>query len=71
MRHLESKIFSYSCQLEEAEKELASGRITLDRYEAQKADIQRLIAEYQAKLEDKADKLNEKEQELERLTNMR
>lgn len=69
MRHLESKIFSYSRQLEEAEKGLASGRITLDRYEAQKADIQKLIAEYQAKLEDKADKLNEKEQELERLTN--
>lgn len=69
MRHLESKIFSYSHQLEEAEKELASGRITLDRYEAQKADIQKLIAEYQSKLEDKADKLNEKEQELERLTN--
>ncbi len=69
MRHLESKIFSYSRQLEEAEKELVSGRITLDRYEAQKADIQKLIAEYQAKLEDKADKLNEKEQELERLTN--
>ena len=69
MRHLESKIFSCSRQLEEAEKELASGRITLDRYEAQKADIQKLIAEYQAKLEDKADKLNEKEQELERLTN--
>ena len=68
MRHLESKIFSYRLQLEEAEKELASGRITLDRYEAQKADIQKLIAEYQAKLEDKADKLNEKEQELERLT---
>ena len=68
MRHLESKIFSYSRQLEDAEKELASGRITLDRYEVQKADIQKLIAEYQTKLEDKADKLNEKEQELERLT---
>lgn len=68
MRHLESKIYSYNHQLEEAEKELASGRITLDRYEKQKADIQKLIAEYQAKLEDKADKLNEKEQELERLT---
>lgn len=69
MLHLESKIFSYSRQLEDAEKELASGRITLDRYEAQKANIGKLIAEYQAKLEDKADKLNEKEQELERLTN--
>lgn len=68
MRHLESKIFSYRLQLEEAEKELASGRITLDRYEAQKADIQKLIAEYQAKLEDKTDKLHIKEQELERLT---
>ena len=39
-RHLESKIFSYNRQLEEIEKELASGRINLDRYEAQKADIQ-------------------------------
>ena len=68
MQHLESKIFSYSRQLEDTEKELVSGRITLDRYEAQKADIQKLIAEYQTKLEDKADKLNEKEQELERLT---
>lgn len=69
MRHLESKIYSYSRQLEEVEKELASGRITLDRYEAQKADIRKLIAEYQTKLEDKADKLHEKELELERLTN--
>lgn len=68
MRHLESKIFSYRLQLEEAEKELASGKITLAGYEAQKADIQKLIAEYQTKLEDKTDKLHEKEQELERLT---
>ena len=68
MRNLESKVFSYRLQLEKAEKELASGRITLDRYEEQKADIQKLIAEYQAKLEDKADKLHAKEQELERLT---
>ena len=68
MRNLESRIFSYRLQLEEAEKELASGRITLDRYEAQKADIQKLIAEYQTKLEDKADKLHAKEQELEQLT---
>ena len=67
MRNLESRIFSYRLQLEEAEKELASGRITLDRYEAQKADIQKLIAEYQTKLEDKADKLHAKEQELEQL----
>ena len=68
MRNLESKIFSYRLQLEETEKELASGKITLDRYEAQKADIQKLIAEYQAKLEDKACKLQEKEQELEQMT---
>ena len=68
MRNLESKIFSYRLQLEETEKELASGKITLDRYEAQKADIQKLIAEYQTKLEDKTDKLHIKEQELERLT---
>lgn len=68
MRHLESKIFSYRLQLEEAEKELTSEKITLDGYEAQKADIQKLIAEYQTKLEDKTDKLHAKEQELERLT---
>ena len=68
MRNLESRIFSYRLQLEEAEKELVSGKITLDRYEAQKADIQKLIAEYQTKLEDKTDKLHIKEQELERLT---
>ena len=68
MRHLETKIFSYRMQLEEAEKELASGRITLDRYETQKADIQKLIVEYQTKLEDKTDKFHAKEQELERLT---
>lgn len=68
MRNLESRIFSYRLQLEEAEKELASGKITLDRYEAQKADTQKLIAEYQTKLEDKAGKLHAKEQELERLT---
>jgi len=68
MRNLESRIFGYRLQLAETEKELASGKITLDRYEAQKADIQKLIAEYQTKLEDKTDKLHMKEQELERLT---
>ena len=68
MRHLESKIFSYNQQLEKAKQELASGKITLDRYEAQKADIQKLIAKYQSKLEDKTDKLHIKGQELERLT---
>ena len=68
IRNLESKVFSYNQQLEKAEQELVSGRITLDRYKEQKADIQKLIAEYQTKLEDKAGKLHAKEQELERLT---
>ena len=68
MRHLESKIFSYNQQLEKAEQELASGKITLDRYESQKTDIQKLLAEYQTKLEDKAVKLHAKELELEQLT---
>lgn len=68
IRHLESKILSYNQQLEKVEQELASGKITLDRYESQKTDIQKLIAEYQNKLEDKAGKLHAKEQELEQLT---
>ena len=68
MRHLESKIFSYNQQLEKVEQELASGKITLDKYEVQKTDIQKLIAEYQAKLDDKAGKLHAKELELEQLT---
>ena len=68
IRNLESKVFSYNQQLEKAEQELVSGRITLDRYKEQKADIQKLIAEYQTKLEDKADKLHTKEQELNKLT---
>ena len=63
IRNLESKVFSYNQQLEKAEQELVSGRITLDRYKEQKAEIQKLIAEYQTKLEDKAGKLHAKEQE--------
>ena len=55
-------------RLKEIDEALASGKITLDRYEAQKADIQKLIAEYQSKLDDKAGKLQVKEQELEQLT---
>ena len=42
--------------------------MTLERYEEQKTDIRKLIAEYQSILEDKADKFQEKEQELDRLT---
>ena len=68
MRNLEAKIHDYNRQLEKAEKELASGRMTLERYEEQKTDIRKLIAEYQSMLEDKADKFQEKEQELDRLT---
>lgn len=68
MRNLEAKINDYNRQLEKAEKELASGRMTLERYEEQKTDIRKLIAEYQSMLEDKADKFQEKEQELDRLT---
>lgn len=68
MRNLEAKINDYNRQLEQAEKELASGRMALERYEEQKTDIRKLIAEYQSMLEDKADKLQEKEQELDRLT---
>ena len=41
-------------RLKEIDEALASGKITLDRYEEQKADIQKLIAEYQEKLEDKS-----------------
>lgn len=68
IRPLESKVFSYKLQLEESEKVMASGRITLGKYEVQKADIQKLIAEFRAKLEDKTGKLHAKEQELEQLT---
>ena len=68
IRRLEANIFSYNQQLAKAEQELASGKITLNRYEVQKTDILKLIAEYQAKLEDKACKLQEKEQELEKMT---
>ena len=46
----------------------ASGKIALQEYEIQKTRIQKQISEYQSKLEDKAGKLQEKEQELERLT---
>ena len=55
-------------RLKEIDEALASGKITLDRYEAQKADIQKLITEYQEKLEDKSNKLHAKEDELEQLT---
>ena len=55
-------------RLKEIDEALASGKITLDRYEAQKADIQKLITEYQEKLEDKSNKLHAKEQELEQIT---
>lgn len=40
---------------------MASGKITLDKYEVWKANLQKLIAEYQVKLEDKADEFHAKE----------
>ena len=45
-----------------------SGKMLLREYDFQKARIQKQISEYQIKLEDKACKLHEKEQALDRLT---
>ena len=68
IRKLEREMLAGRNRLKEIDEALASGKITLDRYEAQKADIQKLITEYQSKLEYKAGKLQEKEQELEQMT---
>ena len=68
IRRLEAQILNYKSQLDEVEEKLASGRITLDKYDARKTDLLKLIAEYQTKLEDKAGKLQAKEQELDRMT---
>lgn len=68
MRKLETQISSSQSQLEEIDKSLASGKILLREYDFQKARIQKQISEYQIKLEDKACKLHEKEQELELMT---
>ena len=68
IRKLEREMLAGRNRLKEIDEALASGKITLDRYEAQKADIQKLITEYQKKLEDKARKLHAKEHELEQLT---
>ena len=68
IRKLEREMLAGRNRLKEIDEALASGKITLDRYEAQKADIQKLIAEYQEKLEDKSNKLHAKEQELEQIT---
>ena len=65
---LEREMLAGRNRLKEIDEALASGKITLDRYEAQKADIQKLITEYQEKLEDKSNKLHAKEDELEQLT---
>ena len=55
-------------RLKEIDEAFASCKIIFDKYEAQKADIQKLINEYQAKLDDKTGKLQLKEQKLEQLT---
>ena len=68
IRRLEAQILNYKSQLDEVEEKLASGRITLDKYDARKADLLKLITEYQTKLDDKAGKLQAKEQELDRMT---
>lgn len=68
IRKLEREMLAGRNRLKEIDEALASGKITLDRYGAQKADIQKLIAEYQEKLEDKSNKLHAKEQELEQIT---
>ena len=68
IRKLEREMLAGRTRLKEIDEALASGKITLDRYETQKADIQKLIAEYQEKLEDKSNKLHAKEQELEQIT---
>lgn len=68
IRKLEREMLAGRNRLKEIDEALASGKITLDRYEAHKEDIQKLIAECQEKLEDKSNKLHEKEHELEHLT---
>ena len=68
IRKLEQELLAGRNRLKEIDEALASGKITLDKYEEQKADIQKLIAEYQSKLDDKAGKLQVKELELEQLT---
>ncbi len=68
IRRLEVQILNYKSQLDEVEEKLASGRITLDKYDARKTDLLKLIAEYQTKLDDKAGKIQAKEQELDRMT---
>lgn len=67
IRRLEAQILNYKSQLDEVEEKLASGRITLDKYDARKTDLLKLITEYQMKLDDKAGKLQAKEQELDRM----
>lgn len=68
IRRLETQILNYKSQLDEIEEKLASGRITLDKYDARKAGLLKLIAEYQMKLDDKSVKLQAKEKELEQMT---
>ena len=58
IRKLEREMLAGRNRLKEIDEALASGKITLDRYETQKSDIQKLIAEYQVKLEDKSNKLH-------------
>lgn len=68
IRRLEALNLNYKSQLDEVEEKLASGRITLNKYDARKADLLKLITEYQTKLDDKAVKLQAKDLELDRMT---
>ena len=68
IRRLEALNLNYKSQLDEVEEKLASGRITLNKYDTRKADLLKLITEYQTKLDDKAVKLQAKELELDRMT---
>lgn len=68
IRTLERDILDSRHQLEQMDDKLMLDKMELHEYETQKSKIQKQISEYQCKLEDKAGKLHEKEQALERLT---
>ena len=54
IRKLEREMFAGRNQLKEIDEALASSKISRDKYEAQKADVLKLTAEHQVKLDAKA-----------------
>ena len=56
IRKSERELLAGKNRIREIDDALASNKITLNKYEAQKTDILKLIAEYQVKLDDKASK---------------